>query len=156
MKDTIKDTAGVIAPPPLIYAVALVVSLILHWRIPLPLVPRKIRWPLGAPLIAGAIMPAFLAFRGMRKAGTNVNPEQPTTALIVEGPYRFTRNPIYLGMAVLYTGIAILVNTLWPILLLPGVLFIMTRGVIKREETYLEQKFGEQYVTYKKTVRRWL
>ncbi len=156
MKDTVRDNAGVIAPPPLIYAVTLIVSLLLHRRFPLPLVPRKIRWLLGAPLIAGAIVPAFLALRGMRRAGTNVNPEQPTTALILEGPYRFTRNPIYLGMTLLYTGIAILVNTLWPLLLLPGALFVMTRGVIEREEAYLERKFGEQYVTYKEKVRRWL
>lgn len=92
----------------------------------------------------------------MRRAGTSVNPTQPTTTLILEGPYRFTRNPIYLGMTALYMGIAILANTLWPILLLPGALFVMTRGVIEREEAYLERKFGEQYVTYKEKVRRWI
>jgi protein-S-isoprenylcysteine O-methyltransferase Ste14 len=156
MKDTLKDNAGVIAPPPLIYAATLVLSLILHQRIPLPLIPRKIRWLLGAPLIAGATIPALFALRGMRKVGTNVNPEQPTTALVLEGPYRFTRNPIYLSMTLLYASIAVLANTLWPILLLPGVLFVMTRGVIEREEAYLERKFGQQYLTYKENVRRWL
>lgn len=156
MKDTTRDTAGVIAPPPLIYAATLGLALLLHQRVPLPVVPRKIKNLLGSILIGGAIVPASLALRGMRKAGTNVNPTQPTTALIVEGPYRFTRNPIYLGMTALYTGIAILANTLWPILLLPGVLFVMTRGVIEREEAYLEQKFGKQYVAYKEKVRRWI
>jgi protein-S-isoprenylcysteine O-methyltransferase Ste14 len=156
MKDTTRDTAGVIAPPPLIYALTLGLALLLHQRVPLPLVPRKIKNLLGITLIGSAVLPGLLAIRGMRNAGTNVNPAQPTTALIVEGPYRFTRNPIYLGMTALYTGIALLANTLWPILLLPGVLFVMTRGVIEREEAYLEQKFGEQYVTYKEKVRRWI
>ena len=111
---------------------------------------------LGGLLIGGAVVPTILALRNMRRAGTNVNPTQPTTALILEGAYRFTRNPIYLGLTLLYTGIAILANTLWPILLLPGALFVMTRGVIEREEAYLEQKFGTQYVAYKAKVRRWL
>jgi protein-S-isoprenylcysteine O-methyltransferase Ste14 len=156
MKDTVRDNAGVIAPPPLIYALTFVLSLFLHERIPLPLVPRKVKNRLGIVLIISAVVPGFLALRKMRSTGTNVNPTQPTTALILEGPYRFTRNPIYLGMTLLYTGIAVLANTLWPILLLPGVLFVMTRGVIEREEAYLEQKFGEQYLTYKAKVRRWL
>ncbi|MBA2391346.1 MAG: isoprenylcysteine carboxylmethyltransferase family protein, partial [Ktedonobacteraceae bacterium] len=77
-------------------------------------------------------------------------------ALLVQGPYRFTRNPIYLSMTALYTGIALLANTLWPILFLPGVFFVMTRGVIEREEAYLERKFGSQYVAYKEKVRRWI
>ncbi len=156
MKDTVRDNAGVIAPPPLIYAITLILSLFLHQRIPLPLVPRKIKNLLGGTLIGSAVVPGLLALRKMRRAGTNVNPTQPTTTLIVEGPYRFTRNPIYLGITLLYTGIAILANTLWPILLLPGVLFVMTRGVIEREEAYLEQKFGPQYLAYKAKVRRWL
>ena len=156
MKDTARDNAGVIAPPPLIYALTLVFSLFLHRRIPLPFVPRKIKNLLSIALIGSAVVPGFLALRRMRTAGTNVNPTQPTTALILEGPYRFTRNPIYVGMTLLYIGIAILVNTLWPILLLPGVLFVMTRGVIEREEAYLAQKFGEQYLAYKAKVRRWL
>ena len=156
MKDTTRDTAGVIAPPPLIYALTLGLGLFLHQRVPLPLVPRKIKNLLGGILIGGAIVPGLLALRGMRRAGTSVNPTQPTTTLILEGPYRFTRNPIYLGMTALYMGIAILANTLWPILLLPGALFVMTRGVIEREEAYLERKFGEQYVTYKEKVRRWI
>ncbi|HEY5003884.1 MAG TPA: methyltransferase, partial [Ktedonobacteraceae bacterium] len=108
MKDTTRDTAGVIAPPPLIYAASLGLALLLHQRVPLPIVPRKIKNVLGLTLIGSAVIPALLAVRGMRKAGTNVNPTQPTTALILEGPYRFTRNPIYLGMTALYTGIAIL------------------------------------------------
>ncbi len=156
MKDATRDNAGVIAPPPLIYALTLVLSLLLHQRLPLPLVPRRARKLLGGILIGGAVVPAILAVRNMRRVGTHVDPTQPTTSLIVEGPYRFTRNPIYLGMTLLYTGIAVLANTLWAILLLPGVLFVMTRGVIEREEAYLTQKFGEQYVAYKAKVRRWL
>ncbi len=92
----------------------------------------------------------------MHRAGTNVNPYKPTSGLVVNGPFRFTRNPIYLAFTLLYGGIAALVNALWAILLLPILLVIMRCGVIEREERYLEQKFGQEYLRYKERVRRWI
>ena len=156
MNDTLRDNPGVIAPPPLIYAVALLLSLFLHRLLPLPLFSSRIKTLLGAPLIGSAGATGLFALRKMREVGTNVNPTQPTIALVTAGPYRFTRNPIYLALTLLYIGLSMVFNTLWTLLLLPVVLLLMNRGVIEREEAYLEQKFGAQYRNYKESVRRWL
>ena len=150
------DNAGVIAPPPLIYAGMLLAGLILHGIKPLPLAPGKVARPLGVLLLVKSITLGILAFRTMRGAGTNVSPMEPTTTIVTSGPYQFTRNPIYVSLTLLYSGIALLRNTLWPLLLLPFTLFIMQRGVIEREENYLERKFGTQYTSYKSRVPRWL
>ncbi len=155
MQDKNQDNPGVIAPPPAIYAGAFVLSLLLNgiWR--LPLFPRRRPW-LGLAVLGIAVLIARPAFRTMRQAGTNINPAQPATAIVTEGPYRWTRNPIYLGLTLFYTGCTILTNTLWGAVLLPPLLWVMRRGVIEREETYLEQKFGDQYVNYKTQSTRWI
>ncbi len=156
MKQISIDKPGVIAPPPLIYAATLLVSLLLHASKPLPFLPSPLRNVLGTSFIGTAATILFFSFREMRRAGTNVNPELPATALVTQGPFQFTRNPLYLSLALIYTGIATLVNTLWALFLLPVLLFIMQRGVIEREERYLEGKFGGSYTQYKARVRRWL
>jgi protein-S-isoprenylcysteine O-methyltransferase Ste14 len=92
----------------------------------------------------------------MRRAETNVDPRQPTTAIVTEGPYRFTRNPLYLSMTLIYAGITALANALPAAVLFPIVLRIMRRGVIEREKRYLERKFGDEYLIYKAQVRRWV
>ncbi|MBV8230410.1 MAG: isoprenylcysteine carboxylmethyltransferase family protein [Planctomycetaceae bacterium] len=89
-----------------------------------------------------------------RRLGTTPNPAGPTTALAVGGPYRFTRNPMYLGLVFLMAGLEFLANALWPLVLLPVV--IVRRAVIDREERYLTAEFGEEYLRYKARVRRWL
>jgi protein-S-isoprenylcysteine O-methyltransferase Ste14 len=159
MEEEMRDNPGVIAPPPLIYAVPLAVGLLLHARFPvrpLRFMPRVVRVVLGSSLVGLAVAVIASAFRKMVRAHTNVDPTQPTTALVVEGPFKFTRNPLYLSLTLLYTGISILVNALWTMLLLPVVLLVMRKGVIDREERYLERKFGEQYLRYKASVRRWI
>jgi len=85
----------------------------------------------------------------MRRTGTDVSPDKPTSSLVVEGPYRFTCNPIYLGFTLFYAGITVLANSLPSAQLLPFFLITMQRGVIEREERYLERVFGEQYLRYK-------
>ena len=107
-------------------------------------------------MIVFAVTLARSALRTMRQAGTNINPTQPTTAIVVEGPFRLTRNPLYLSLTVFYAGIATLINAFWVLLLLPVVMLLINRGVIDREEQYLARKFGEQYLHYKEQVRRWL
>ena len=92
----------------------------------------------------------------MKRAGTNIRPDQPTLAIVSDGPFRFTRNPLYLALTGLYAGIALLVNALWPLLLLAPVLAVLRWGVIAREERYLEAKFGEAYRAYRSRVRRWV
>jgi protein-S-isoprenylcysteine O-methyltransferase Ste14 len=154
MKDYTHDIPGVITRPPFIYAGALVVGLLLHRAFPVSVWPDSTRI-LGWLLIGIATLLVAWAYRVMRRAGTSENPYQPTTALVTEGPYRFTRNPMYLSLTLLYTGIGVLVNALWVLCLLPAVLVVMRYGVIEREERYLERKFGEKYLQYKARVRRW-
>ena len=92
----------------------------------------------------------------MRRAGTNVRPDQPATTIVMGGPFRFTRNPLYVGTTGLYVGVALLVDALRPLVLLVPLLAIVEWGVICREERYLEAKFGDAYRTYRARVRRWL
>jgi protein-S-isoprenylcysteine O-methyltransferase Ste14 len=150
------DNPGVIAPPPLIYAGALATGLLANLLSPIPFLPRGLSRVLGWPLIVGGLVIGSLAFREMKRAGTNVDPREPTTAIVTGGPYRFTRNPLYLCLTLVYAGISAIANTLWAILLLPLVLLVMRRGVIEREERYLEGKFGGEYLDYKAQVRRWI
>lgn len=151
-----QDMAGVIAHPPLIYAGALLTGLLAHALFPVTFLPWSVALVLGLPLLGVGLILGFLGDRALDSAGTNRSPYAPTTNLATEGPYRFTRNPLYLSVTLIYVGISVLVNALWPVLLLPFVLLVMQHGVIKREERYLERKFGEEYLQYKARVRRWI
>jgi protein-S-isoprenylcysteine O-methyltransferase Ste14 len=150
------DNPGVIAPPPLIYAGALALGLLVNRLYPIPFLPRAVGRVLGWPMIVGGLLIGSLGFREMKRAGTNVDPREPTTTIVTDGPYRFTRNPLYVGMTLMYGGITARANALPAALLLPLVLRIMRRGVIEREERYLEGKFGDEYLSYKARVRRWI
>jgi len=105
-----------------------------------------------------AISAAFArwAFVTLRRAGTSANPYQPSVALTTTGPFRFSRNPIYLAMTGLYLGTSLLVNSVWPLLLFAPLMLVMHHGVILKEERYLSATFGEAYAAYKSGVRRWL
>lgn len=152
-----RDNPGVLAPPPLIFLSFLALTWLLHHVQP---------WPTGAPpalrlglaaLLGGAALPLMAsAVRKFGRAGTNVKPWKPSTALVCEGPYRFTRNPMYLGMLLLYGASGLLMDTLYWAPLLPPLIGLMNWGVIAREERYLEEKFGADYTDYRSRVRRWL
>jgi protein-S-isoprenylcysteine O-methyltransferase Ste14 len=146
----------VIAPPPLIFAGALGAGLLVNRLRPTPFLPRALSKILGWPLVLGGLLLGLWGFREMRRAGTNVDPYHPTTAIVEAGPYRFTRNPLYVGMALIYSGTSARANALPAALLLSVALHIVDRGVIRREERYLEGKFGEEYLRYKGRVRRWI
>jgi protein-S-isoprenylcysteine O-methyltransferase Ste14 len=151
-----RDTAGVVAPPPLIYLAGLAVGFGLEALLPGASLPAAIQWGLGGVLVvAGVALLASFNISFSRK-GTAVEPWKPTTAIVTTGPYRVTRNPAYLGMALLYTGIAVISSALWVLLPLPFVLAVVDRGVIAREERYLERKFGSEYLDFKARVRRWI
>ncbi len=94
--------------------------------------------------------------RTMRAAGTTLDVDKPVSRLVQDGPFRYSRNPGYLSLAMLYAGIAILRNALWAILFLPLLLLVTRRELIEREERYLERTFGEEYLAYKRRVRRWV
>ena len=154
--ETKSDSPGVIAPPPLIYLGGLAMGVVLHWLKPLPFVPENLALPLGVAFILISIALVVTAVRAFIKAKTNIDVRKPTTSIMSTGPYHYTRNPIYLSMALLTIGIGIWVNTIWILVALVPVLLVIQFGVIAREETYLTKKFGEEYLRYKASVRRWL
>ena len=147
-------TPGVVAPPPFIYLGPLLAGLVLDRFVPLPRLPAALR-VVGLPLLVGGIGLGAWFFTSMREADTPVDPYQPPTALVEEGPFRFTRNPAYLAFAFVYSGISLLAGGRWPLVLMPGVLAVINHGVIQREEAYLEQRFGGPYRDYRNRVRRW-
>ena len=151
-----KDTASVIARPPLIYLTALVIGLVLRALAPTPFLPHGVGYVLGAILIVIAVWLLFWGVRVMRGAGTSEKTDVPTTALVTTGPFQFSRNPLSVSLTLLSLGIALAAQSLWALALLIVVLAVMQRGVIDREERYLERKFGADYLRYKERVRRWI
>lgn len=156
MDNSDRDNAGVIAPPPLIYLAGLGAGLALHWLRPIRLASNVPTRLIGLAIAGGGLLLGRIGIRHLHGAGTNVDPYMPVNAIVTSGPYRWTRNPLYVGLTLMYLGIAAIVNSLTMLLPLPIVLTIMRRGVIEREERYLERKFGDEYLQYKRRVRRWL
>ncbi len=150
-----EDHAHVVAPPPLIYAAALALGLVLNHYDPRGFLPAP--WPrILGPIFCILTLVGLPALMAFRRAGTDPRPWVPAASLVVTGPYRFTRNPMYVGLTCLYLGVSFWTNALWALALLPIVLAVMTFGVIMREEAYLERHFGEPYRAYRSRVRRWL
>jgi protein-S-isoprenylcysteine O-methyltransferase Ste14 len=140
--------------PPAVFLAAIVAGITLNREWPLPLVPPTL-WPLGAVLVLGAVSLFLLSFQEFRAAGTSVRGLKPTTTIVRTGPYRFSRNPIYLSFILLVIGLSIWLNNLWLLVtLVPPVVFIAA-VVIPREERFLDGNFPE-YSTYRAAVRRWM
>jgi protein-S-isoprenylcysteine O-methyltransferase Ste14 len=150
-----RGTAGVIAPPPLIFLAFLLVGFVLESALPDNNLPTGIQW-LGALLIVLGIALAVAFERALSRARTPANPYKQTEALATSGPYRFTRNPAYLAMAIIYVGMALAADAPWALPLLIPALLVVQFGVIVREERYLERLFGDEYLSYKRRTRRWL
>ena len=124
---------------------------------PVPLLPPALAPPVAAALVASAALIGISAARALGRAGTTISVDRPTTAIVVDGPYRYSRNPLYVTLTLLSLGLgAAALNTPWALVLLPPLVLLMQRGVVEREERYLERKFGEEYLHYKRRVRRWL
>lgn len=154
--DNKPDHPGVIAPPPLIYLGFLGLGFLLEWVLPVAShVAATPRYWLASALVAVGVAIALTAFREFRRAETNVLPHKPTTAIITGGPFAYTRNPLYLALALFHGAVAIAMGNAWALLLLAPALLVIHHGVIAREERYLEAKFGEDYLAYKGRVRRW-
>jgi len=156
LPDPVADKANVIAPPPLIVAVALAVGYLGQRLDPRPLLPEAIVPWLGSGLLLVAVAIAASALGALHKARTPVDPRKATTAIVRTGAYRFSRNPLYVALSLVYLGVAALCNSLWMGLLVVPVVGILRFGVIGREERYLERKFGDEYRRYRAEVRRWL
>ena len=150
------DNPRVIAFPPLIFGGALIIGLIVHYFVPIQFLAGTLSIWLGVLLILVAGPIILSAVRTIRRAQTAFDLRKPTTSIVTEGAFRFSRNPAYLALTLLYLGIASLINSIWVFLMIVPTVIVMQRGVIKREERYLERKFGEEYLRYKEQVRRWI
>ena len=154
-----RDTAGVIAPPPLIALAVLLVGLALDWFSPVGVAgavfPRSARTVIGGALIVAAAWAVARALLRFRLAGTPPEPWRATTALVIRGIYRRTRNPIYQGFGLFVLGVAFALASDWTFLLLPFGALVMHVGVVLREERYLTAKFGDDYRHYKQSVPRY-
>ncbi|WP_132553670.1 methyltransferase family protein [Rhizobium azibense] len=152
-----RDSSGAAIRPPIAWALALIGGFALDWLYRLPFLPTAM--PAGA--LGGIVFLAGLALLvwaagTFRRAGTQIQTTRPTSTIVEEGPYRFTRNPIYIGMFLGLIGVAIAIDSLWLILVLVPFYLVIRYGVVAREEAYLERKFGDVYLAYKARVRRWL
>ena len=147
---------GIRIPPPVIYAGALALGFV-HNRVwPMAPLSGSSKYVIGCVLIlvsASIMLPVLKRFR---RAGTSFDVQKPASALITEGPYRFSRNPSYLSLTLLYLGIGILLNNGWVLIFVAPVLLVMGLWVVRREERHLEAEFGEEFLRYKAAVRRWL
>lgn len=152
------DVAGVIALPPFIFLGFLVAATLLEAAVPLPVLTAHAiaRYLAGAALAACGVVMIGMGMRRFVAAGTNIPPNLPTTALVVDGIYQRTRNPLYLGTTLVYLGLAFAAGSLWAVMLLVPLVWVINVGVIAREESYLERRFGDAYRAYQGRVRRWL
>jgi protein-S-isoprenylcysteine O-methyltransferase Ste14 len=151
-----EDRPGVPIAPPLLFVLPILASLALEWFVPTSFVQGVFRWILGALIVVAGLALNVVGFITQKRAGTDPIPFNPSTRIVAHGLYRLSRNPMYIGFALCTLGVAILVNSAWMLLAVPVGLILIDRTVVTREERYLERKFGEEYLTYKRRVRRWI
>ena len=149
------DSPGVLVFPPLLFGSMLAIGILLHWFQPVPLLrPLVARlFGLGLLILSGVL--ARSAERAMKRAGTNIRPDQPTLAIVTDGPFRWTRNPLYLALLCALAGFGWLLDSAWMLLLVPVLALLLDRLVIVREEARLLAQFGDDYRAYCRRVRRW-
>ncbi len=150
------DHADVKIEPPVLLLVHIIAVILLRWLVPLPFAfPEVLEW-LGYVLVVIGIVSAGSAATRFRRAHTTTYPHGSVATIVTSGPYRFSRNPIYLGLVCLLIGFSFAFRTYWGLILSPLFIVLMNMLVIQHEEAYLEMKFGEVYTNYKSHVRRWL
>jgi protein-S-isoprenylcysteine O-methyltransferase Ste14 len=159
MTDAATDRPDVIVFPPVIPLSTLALAIALQWLVPLGLIAdidQGWRFGLGALIVMAGLLTTSAGRRALLRRGTNVNPSQPTTALVTDGVFGRTRNPLYVGVSVALCGIALIFALDWILLLIIPSCVILHFAVVRREELYLEWKFGEAYLRYKERVPRYL
>ena len=154
-----QDYADVVVKPPILFLGAIALGCLISWIVPLgpELGSANARaLAAGGALALVGLALFILSVREFSRVGTSVVPGEPSTLLLNSGPYRYTRNPIYISFVIFYFGMAIMLTSAWMLLLLIPVLIVLQRGVIEREEAYLQSKFGDAYRKYQARVPRWL
>lgn len=145
--------------PPIVYLAAVAAAIVLHWLLPLPWIPRplsELLFAVGWLVVGAALAIEFSAMRTMARAKTTIMPNRGSDHLVTNGPFSFTRNPIYLGNTMLMIGIGLIAGIVWFILLAPVAAFATQKLAIEREERHLETRFGKKFRDYAKKVRRWV
>ena len=155
-RDQTPDKPGVLAPPPLLYGIALALGLVLEWALPIADLRTAPALAIGLAFFAAGSALGIWFLATFRRAGTPVDVSKPTERIVTLGPYRFSRNPGYLSLTIMYAGLAIAAESIWALILLPAVVLLVWHTVIEREERYLERKFGKEYMSYKLRTRRWI
>jgi protein-S-isoprenylcysteine O-methyltransferase Ste14 len=151
-----RDHASVVVNPIVVYIGLAGVAILLQVVLPLSFMPVILARILGVILIVLNFVFGIPAIRGMLQAKTSPNPQRPSTTLILSGVYQRTRNPMYVGLTMVFAGALILNQNMWGLLFVPLLVWLITIWVIIPEETYLEEKFGLEYAKYKSSVRRWI
>ncbi len=153
----VRDAADVRIPPPLVYLVAVVLGIALDWLWEFGFAPgSSLPIALGAAAICAGVAILLSAFSVFRRTDQHPDPRKPTPVIARDGPYRFTRNPMYLGLSLLQAGIGLALGNAWILVLLVPVVIVIHNGAILPEERYLEEKFGDEYTSFKASVRRWI
>ncbi len=150
------DNPGVAVLPPVLYGGAFLLVVVLHLLWPLRIALPPIAVPPGLMLLLSALGLILWGRTTMHGAGTNISPLKPALTLVNSGPYRFSRNPLYVAMTLLFVGLTLLVNSWWGVLLLVPLILLLHFGVVRREERYLQRKFGDEYTEYRSQVRRYV
>lgn len=156
---TDSGTAGVIARPPLLFLAAFLIGFVLDrlLRLPFPIPWNNlVTWIIGGSLILIGSALFAAGIRNFSRAATPVPTNEPTRVLVTTGIHGWTRNPIYLGMFLIYGGIGVAAQNIWILVLTLPLAMLIRYGVVAREEAYLERRFGDAYRGYRQTVRRWL
>ena len=147
-------------PPPLLYALPFATGMLVQHFVPIRIVtgdgPARIIDLVGAAEILIGVSLGAWAVSTFRRLQTPVIPLRPARALAEDGPYTLTRNPMYLGLAIVYLGITLVVNAFWPLVFLPEPIVLTYLFAIRREEAYLAREFGDAYAAYRARVRRWI
>lgn len=147
---------GVKVPPPAIYILAIVAGWLLQQQWPLPFIAHDTALWVGLAFVAVGLVMALMSVVTMLRGHGTVNTNLQSSALVVSGIYRVSRNPMYVALTLMYTGFAIAMSLPWSLILLPFIVIFIQTMVIAREEASLEKTFGQQYTEYKARVRRWL
>jgi len=150
------ETSGVLLPPPVVYFVFLLAGYWVDKYLPLPFINTNMSFIAGISIIVLSFILFGVVLLEFSRLKTSVDHRKPTNAIITTGAFRYSRNPIYISMVMLCIGISFLINSLWGFVATLLASIIITKFVIIKEETYLERKFGESYLQYRKAVRRWL
>lgn len=156
MPDDRKNTPGIRVIPPLIYLAALAIAFVADWFWPVSVLPPAVRYALGPILILFGVAFALWAMGLFRRAGTPFDVRRAASALVTDGPYRYSRNPGYVGLIAFSLGIAVLADNVWSLATIAVATAILDRCVVVLEERHLEETFKGTYRTYRMQVRRWL